>query len=60
MGAVLLSRFVRSLLYEGVSAHDPGTLAGVAAVFILAAVLASDIPARRTAAVEPAGVLREE
>jgi len=59
-GAALLSRFVRALLYEGVSAHDPGTLLGVTALFLLAAVLASDLPARRTARVEPAGVLREE
>ena len=58
--ALLLSRFVKALLFESVSAHDPWTLAGVAAVFLVAAAVASDVPARRTASVEPAGVLRED
>jgi predicted permease len=58
--ASALSRFVRSVLYEGVGPHDPATLAGVAALFLVAALATSDIPARRTAAVEPAGVLRED
>jgi len=59
-GAFLLSGTVQALLYEGVSAHDPWTLAGVAVAFFGAAALASDVPARRTAAIEPAGVLRSD
>lgn len=59
-GAMLLSGFVEALLYEGVGARDPNTLVGVTVLFLGAALLASDLPARRTAAVDPAGVLREE
>jgi len=59
-GAALMSRFVEALLYEGVPARDPGMYLGVMAVFLAAAALASDLPARRAASVDPASVLREE
>lgn len=58
--ALLLSRFVEALLYEGVGARDPGTLAAVGLLFVAAALLASDLPARRSATVDPVRVLRQE
>jgi putative ABC transport system permease protein len=59
-GAILLSRFVDSLLFDGITGRDPGTLVAVALLFVAAALVSSDLPARRTAAVDPAGVLRED
>jgi len=59
-GAVLLSRFLDSLLFEGITGRDPDTLTAVAFLFSGAALLAGDLPARRSAAVDPARVLRED
>jgi len=55
--AVALSRVMSSLLY-GVSAIDPLTYVAVAATLVAVAVLASWIPARRAAGVDPATALR--
>jgi ABC-type antimicrobial peptide transport system permease subunit len=57
--AVGLTRLLRSLLF-GVTPWDPVTYAAVAAVLLLAAVLASYLPARRAAAVDPLEALRAE
>jgi len=57
--AVGLTRLLRSLLF-GVSPWDPVTYAAVAAVLLLAAVLASYLPARRASAVNPLEALRAE
>jgi predicted permease len=57
--AVGLTRLLRSLLF-GVSPWDPVTYAAVAAVLLLAAVLASYLPARRASAVDPLEALRAE
>ena len=54
-----LTRLMKSLLF-GVTALDPVTFAGVAAVLIGAAALASYIPARRATAVDPVETLRAE
>jgi putative ABC transport system permease protein len=54
-----LSRVMGSLLF-GVSARDPITYGGVAAALALVAVLASWLPARRAAGVDPAIALRNE
>src|ERR1051325_4889346 len=54
-----LTRLMRSLLF-GVSAHDPLTFAGVAALLILIAVLACYIPARRAMLVDPVAAFRYE
>ena len=54
--AYLLTRFLASLLFS-VKAGDPWTLAAVAAVLTLVAVLASFIPARRAAATDPGQAL---
>jgi predicted lysophospholipase L1 biosynthesis ABC-type transport system permease subunit len=57
--AVGLSRLMKSLLFE-VSPLDPVTYAAVAAVLVTSAVLASYLPARRAAAVDPLDALRAE
>ena len=54
-----LTRLMSSLLF-GVTALDPGTYAGVAAILIAAAALASYFPARRATAVDPIDALRAE
>ena len=60
-GAVVflgLGRVLASLLY-GVGARDPVTLNGCAALLVGTAALATWLPARRAAAVDPAIALRE-
>jgi predicted permease len=57
--AVTLAGLVRSLLF-GVGAADPISLAGAAAVFLAAALVASVLPARRAASVDPMRSLRAE
>ncbi|MGB6691790.1 MAG: hypothetical protein WBE76_28450, partial [Terracidiphilus sp.] len=60
VGAALpLARVVKSMLY-GIAPHDPATLAGGVALLLGAAVLASWVPARRAAGVEPMVALRHE
>jgi predicted permease len=57
--AVLLGRTLRSQLF-GVSAADPWTLAGVALLMGLIGVLATLIPARKAASIDPVEALRIE
>jgi predicted permease len=57
LAAVALSRVMSSLLF-GVSAIDPLTYAAVALTLVGVATLASWIPARRAAGVDPATALR--
>ena len=59
VGALALSRLLGAQLYE-VSAKDPVVFGGVAAVLVVVALLASGIPARRAARVDPAVALRSE
>jgi ABC-type antimicrobial peptide transport system permease subunit len=59
VAAVGLGGSLSSLLY-GVSAYDPATLAGSAAMFVLLAALASAMPAARAARIPPAEALRAE
>ena len=58
-GAWALTRVIRSLLY-GVSANDPLTFTGVAALLAFVAFLACYLPARRAANVDPMVTLRHE
>jgi len=57
--AFALTRLMRSLLFN-VSPLDPWTYAAVPLVLIVAAVLASYLPARRASAVNPIGALKAE
>jgi macrolide transport system ATP-binding/permease protein len=57
--SICAANLMRSLLFE-VSAWDPLTLASVAAVLGSAALLASFLPARRAASVNPVDALRAE
>jgi ABC-type antimicrobial peptide transport system permease subunit len=54
-----LTRWMASLLF-GVKALDPLTYAGVAAILIAAAALASYFPARRATRINPLDALRAE
>jgi len=58
-GAMALTRVLQSQLY-GVSPTDPLTFAAVAALLAAAATLASYLPARRAARVDPMIALRSE
>jgi predicted permease len=59
LAAAALTRLMSTLLYE-VSASDPATLCGTAAILVTVAVLASYAPARRATQVDPTTVLRSE
>jgi len=56
--AALFSRWLETILY-GVSPHDAATIAGVALLMWLVTGVATYIPARRAANVEPTTALRE-
>jgi ABC-type antimicrobial peptide transport system permease subunit len=58
-GSVAAAMLARKLLF-GVSSWDMETLVAVAAVLGMAAVLASFVPARRAASVNPVEALRAE
>ena len=54
-----VTRFLGSFLY-GVSPTDPATLAAVATVLLVVTILASWVPARRAARIEPVLALRND
>lgn len=56
--ATLFSGWLESILY-GVSRHDPATITGVALLVCFVTAVATYIPARRAASVEPTVALRE-
>jgi FtsX-like permease family len=58
-GAVLLSKLLAKMLF-GVQPTDPPTFAGVTVVLGLAAILATAVPARKAAQIEPMMALRSE
>ena len=58
-GAALMSSFLASLLF-GVRPVDPLTYGAVATTLALASVLATWLPARRAASVDPVRALRQE
>ena len=59
VGAAGLTRLMQSLLF-GIPALDPLTFAATPLVLAAIAVLASDLPTRRAAAVDPVETLRAE
>ena len=56
-GSIVLSRYLQGVLF-GITPADPTTFAGVSAMFLLVAILATLIPARRIAHVDPLVALR--
>jgi ABC-type antimicrobial peptide transport system permease subunit len=58
-GALALTRFLATLLY-GVSASDPLVLAASALSLLLVAVVATYVPARLAARIDPGEILRNE
>ena len=56
-GALALTRVMKDLLFQ-VSATDLATYAGIGSLFIVVALLASFIPARRAARIDPMAALR--
>jgi putative ABC transport system permease protein len=59
VGALFVTRFMRSMLY-GVSPFDPISFVAVATILSAIAFVASYVPARRAAKVDPIVALREE
>jgi putative ABC transport system permease protein len=58
-GAFLITRLLRSLLF-GVGVTDPLTFATISLLLVAAALVASYVPARRTAHIDPMIALRCE
>lgn len=58
-GAIALGRVMRSQLF-GVSPTDPVALAGAAVILVCIAVIATYVPARQAAKIDPATTLRSE
>jgi ABC-type antimicrobial peptide transport system permease subunit len=59
LGAIAATRLLRGLLY-GVSPTDPVALVATCVVLFAAAVVASWLPARRAAAMDPMEALRRD
>jgi len=56
-GAFALTRVISTLLFQ-ISATDPATFAGMAVIFLVIALAASYIPARRATRIDPMAALR--
>ena len=56
-GSIALSRYLQGVLF-GITPADPATFAGASAMSLLVAILATCIPARRIAHVDPLVTLR--
>jgi len=59
VGGLALTRLMQTLLF-GVSATDPVTFVGFAAILLVVSAVASYLPARRASSVDPAEALRYE
>ena len=58
-GALALARLMEGLVF-GISTHDPWTFALAAVVLVVVSLVATAIPARRAATLEPIAALRDE
>ena len=58
-GALLVTRLMASVVY-GVRVTDPFTYAGVAALLVAVALVASYIPARRATRIDPLVAMRAD
>jgi ABC-type lipoprotein release transport system permease subunit len=58
-GAMVADQWIRSLLF-GVTPTDPATFAAVGCALTVTAVLATYVPARRAASVDPTDALRTD
>jgi putative ABC transport system permease protein len=58
LGALAFSKVLRGLLFGGITATDPFVFAGMPALLIAAAALASYVPAHRATRIAPAAALR--
>jgi len=56
-GAFAATRVATTVLFQ-VSATDPATFVGVAVIFLVVAVAASYVPARRAVKIDPMAALR--
>jgi ABC-type antimicrobial peptide transport system permease subunit len=59
VGGVLLTRYLKSLLY-GVTPHDPLTMAAGCALVVVVALIAAWFPARRAVKQDPIATLRTD
>jgi ABC-type antimicrobial peptide transport system permease subunit len=59
ISGLLLSRLIESQLY-GLKSYDPLTFTGASLLLIMVALLASWVPARRAAGIDPIKALRHE
>jgi predicted permease len=59
VSALMLTRFIRSMLYE-VGAHDPATILGAVTALLAIAVAAAWVPARRASNIQPVEAMRQE
>jgi putative ABC transport system permease protein len=59
LGAAAVTRYLESMLFE-LTPLDPSTLAAVAVLFVLVALLASYVPAARASRVDPLVALRHD
>jgi putative ABC transport system permease protein len=59
VGSLAATRLISSMLYA-TSTHDPASYVASASVFVTAALLASYLPARRAARINPSDALRTE
>jgi ABC-type antimicrobial peptide transport system permease subunit len=58
-GTLALTRLLSSQLY-GVSPHDPGVMIGAVAILGVVAIVATYLPARRTAGADPLRALTKD